>query len=437
MAFNSLFCNEIMKNLVEELQWRGLLFDKMPGIDEHLQKAMITGYIGFDPTAASLTIGNFVQIILLMHLQRCGHKPIAVVGGATGMIGDPSGKASERNLLDLETLKYNEKKVKEQLTKFLDFDCGANSALVVNNYDWMKDFTFLDFLRDVGKHLTVNYMIAKDSVKTRMESGISFTEFSYQLLQGYDFKHLYDTYNCTLQMGGSDQWGNMTAGTELVRRMAGGEAWCITSPLVTKADGTKFGKSESGNVWLDAGMTSPYKFFQFWLNVSDEDAKKFIRIFTFLDRETIESLEAKHIAEPHLRELQKTLAKELTILVHGEQEYNTAVDASNLLFGNGTTDQLKQMDEDLLLNVLDGVPMVEVEKASMIGLNIVDVLSVNTNNIIFPSKGEARKMIEANGVSLNKEKVDLNKNIEESDWLKGRYILAQKGKKNYFLIKGV
>lgn len=437
MAFDSLFCSNIMENLIEELQWRGLLFDKMPGIEDHLQKGMVTGYIGFDPTAASLTIGNFVQIILLMHLQRCGHKPIAVVGGATGMIGDPSGKASERNLLDLETLKYNEQKVKEQLSRFLDFDCGANSAIVVNNYDWMKNFTFLEFLRDVGKHLTVNYMMSKDSVKTRMETGISFTEFSYQLLQGYDFKHLYDTYNCTLQMGGSDQWGNMTAGTELVRRMSGGEAWCITSPLVTKADGTKFGKSESGNVWLDAHMTSPYKFYQFWLNVSDEDAKKFIRIFTFLSRETIEQLETEHDAAPHTRVLQKTLAKELTVLVHGEQEYNNAIDASNLLFGNGTTEQLKQMDESLLLSVLEGVPTIEVKKSNLHGMNIIDALSVQTENIIFTSKGEAKKMLEGNGVSLNKEKVGLDKSIEESDWLQGKYILAQKGKKNYYLIKGL
>jgi tyrosyl-tRNA synthetase len=420
---------------IEELQWRGLLFDKMPGIDEHLAAEVVTGYIGFDPTAPSLGIGNLVPIMLLVHLQRHGHKPIALVGGSTGMIGDPSGKSAERNLLDLTQLRYNENKVKEQLSKFLDFSSEKNAAVLVNNYDWMKDYTFLDFLRDVGKHLTVNYMIAKDSVKSRMETGISFTEFSYQLLQGYDFYWLYQNMGCTLQLGGSDQWGNMTAGTELVRRMADGEAWCITCPLITKADGTKFGKSEGGNVWLDRTMTSPYKFYQFWLNVTDEDAVRFIKIYTLLSKEEIEGLVEQEKAEPGKRVVQKRLAQEVTTMVHSEKDFQQALDASGLLFGSGTTEQLKEMDEELLLSVLDGVPQVEVSLSELLDKDIVDVLSTNTQNIIFTSKGEARKMIQGNGVSINKTKINLETRLDQTHILNQKYILAQKGKKDYFLLK--
>ncbi len=422
-------------DFIEELKWRGLLFDKMPGIDEQLSSKMVTGYVGFDPTAPSLGIGNLVPIMLLVHFQKAGHKPIALVGGSTGMIGDPSGKSAERNLLSIEQLRINEKKVKEQLQKFLNFDSGSNSAELVNNYDWMKDYTFLDFLRDVGKHLTVNYMMAKDSVKSRLETGISFTEFSYQLLQGYDFYWLYKNMGCTLQLGGSDQWGNMTAGTELVRRMGDGEAWCITCPLVTKADGTKFGKSESGNVWLDRHMTSPYKFYQFWLNVTDIDAENFIKIYTLLSKEEIDSLIAEHHKAPHLRVLQKALAREVTSMVHSVEDYEQAVAASNLLFGNGTTEQLKQMDEELLLSVMEGVMQVEVSKDVALNADIIELLSLQTNNQIFSSKSEARKMIQGGGVAINKTKIDEQKTLVESDLLNNQYILVQKGKKNYILLK--
>ncbi|MSQ78316.1 MAG: tyrosine--tRNA ligase [Flavobacteriaceae bacterium] len=420
---------------IEELQWRGLLHDKMPGVEEHMAAGMVTGYVGFDPTAASLGIGNLVPIMLLVHLQRHGHKPIAVVGGATGMVGDPSGKSSERNLLSIDQLRHNEAGVKMQLEKFLDFSDTQNSAVLVNNFDWMKDYSFLDFLREVGKHLTINYMLAKDSVKNRLDTGMSFTEFSYQLLQGYDFYHLYKNHGCTLQMGGSDQWGNMTSGTELIRRMAAGETWCITNPLVTKSDGSKFGKSESGNVWLDRSMTSPYKFYQFWLNVTDEEAARFIRVYTLLGKEEIEALEAEHILTPHLRILQKRLSQEVTTLVHSSADYQQAIEASNLLFGNGTTEQLKTMNEELLLAVMDGVPQVEVAQDLLLNVDIVDVLSANTGNSIFPSKGEARKMLQGGGVSINKQKIDEAHKLQASDLLNGKYILAQKGKKNYYLIK--
>ncbi len=420
---------------VEELQWRGLLHDKMPGVEEHMAADMVTGYVGFDPTAASLGIGNLVPIMLLVHLQRHGHKPIAVVGGATGMVGDPSGKSAERNLLNIETLRHNEAGVKKQLEKFLDFGVAKNAAVLVNNFDWMKDYSFLDFLREVGKHLTINYMLAKDSVKNRLDTGMSFTEFSYQLLQGYDFYHLYKNHGCTVQMGGSDQWGNMTSGTELIRRMAGGEAWCITNPLVTKSDGSKFGKSESGNVWLDRNMTSPYKFYQFWLNVTDEEAARFIRVYTLLGKEEVEALEAEHIQTPHLRILQKRLAQEVATMVHSANDYEQAVEASSLLFGSGTTEQLKMMDEELLLSVMDGVPQVEVAKDQLLNADIVEVLSENSQNQIFPSKGEARKMLQGGGVSINKQKIDETHKLQASDLLNGKYILAQKGKKNYYLIK--
>ncbi|MBI3233507.1 MAG: tyrosine--tRNA ligase [Bacteroidetes bacterium] len=424
-------------DFIEELKWRGLLFDKMPGVEEQLKSGSVTGYVGFDPTAPSLGIGNLVPIMLLVHLQRAGHKPIALVGGSTGMIGDPSGKSAERNLLSLEQLRINEQKVKAQLSKFLTFDEGKNSAVLVNNYDWMKEFTFLDFLREVGKHLTVSYMMSKDSVKSRLETGISFTEFSYQLLQGYDFYWLYKNKGCTLQLGGSDQWGNMTAGTELVRRMADGEAWCITCPLVTKADGTKFGKSESGNVWLDREMTSPYKFYQFWLNVTDIDAERFIKVYTLLSKEEIEKLISEHATNPGLRILQKALAKEVTCMVHSIDDYEQAIEASNLLFGKGTTEQLVNMSEEMLLNVMEGVSQFELKKENIFGAEIIDVLSNQTNNQLFPSKSEAKKMILGGGVSINKEKITIEKTLTEKDLLKGKYILAQKGKPNYILIKVV
>lgn len=424
-------------DFLEELKWRGLYQDAMPGVEDQLKKGMVSGYVGFDPTAPSLGIGNLVPIMLLVHLQRAGHKPIALVGGSTGMIGDPSGKSAERNLLSLDALQFNVEKVKKQLTQFLNFQEGANKAELVNNYDWMKDYSFLGFLRDVGKHLTVNYMMSKDSVKSRLETGISFTEFSYQLLQGYDFFWLYKNMGVSLQLGGSDQWGNMTAGTELIRRMAEGEAWCITCPLVTKADGSKFGKSESGNVWLDREMTSPYKFYQFWLNVSDEDAERFIKIYTLLDKPTIENLIAEHHAAPHLRLLQKELAREVTTMVHSAADYEQAVAASQLLFGNGTTDQLYNLDETLLLNVMEGVPTAEAAKTALLGTDILDVLTTTTDNLVFPSKGEARKMIQGGGVSVNKTKIDTGKLLEEHDLIKGKYILIQKGKKNYFLIRAI
>lgn len=416
-----------------------MLHDMMPGTEELLAKEQVTAYIGFDPTADSLHIGHLCSVMILRHFQRCGHKPLALIGGATGMIGDPSGKSAERNLLTEETLQRNLAGMKAQLSKFLDFDSDApNRAELVNNYDWMKNFTFLDFAREVGKHITVNYMMAKDSVKKRLNGeardGLSFTEFTYQLLQGYDFLHLYRTENCKVQLGGADQWGNITTGTELIRRVLGSEAeaYAITCPLITKADGTKFGKTESGNVWLDARYTSPYKFYQFWLNVSDEDAKRYIKIFTLLDRETIESLIAEHDAAPHLRVLQRRLAEEVTVMIHSREEYEKAVEASSILFGGSTSDALRRIDERTLLQVFEGVPQFTVAKTSL-GCSFVDLCAELTK--IFPSKGECRKMIQGGGVSLNKERVtDAARTVTADDLIAGKYLVVQKGKKNYYLV---
>ena len=438
MAVFPIFAKTLYKqrmNFVEELRWRGMIHDAMPGTEEQLQKELTTGYIGFDPTADSLHIGNLVPIIILRHLQMHGHKPLALIGGATGMIGDPSGKSAERNLLDEDTLHHNLACQKKQLEKFLDFDCGETSAEIVNNYDWFKDFKFLDFLRDVGKHITVNYMMAKDSVQKRMETGISFTEFSYQLVQGYDYYWLYKNKNCKLQMGASDQWGNIVTGTELIRRKAGGEAFALTCPLVTKADGTKFGKTEEGTVWLDPKRTSPYKFYQFWLNTSDEDAAKYIKIFTFLKEEEINTLTVQHNEAPHLRLLQKTLAKDVTTRVHSEEDYEAAVEASEILFGKGTTESLRKLSENDFLSVFEGVPQFAVNKDKLNdGINIVELLATDTQ--IFPSKGEARKMIIAGGISLNKEKINTPEDkVGTADLINNLYLLVQKGKKNYYLIK--
>ncbi|MBO7202682.1 MAG: tyrosine--tRNA ligase [Paludibacteraceae bacterium] len=426
-------------NFVQELKWRGMLHTMIPGTEELLEKEMVTAYLGIDPTADSLHIGHLCGVMMLKHLQRCGHKPLALIGGATGMIGDPSGKSAERNLLDEETLRHNQECIKKQLTRFLDFNSDApNKAELVNNYDWMKEFSFLDFARTVGKHITVNYMMAKDSVQKRLNGeardGLSFTEFTYQLLQGYDFLHLFNTRNCKLQIGGSDQWGNITTGAELIRRTNGGEVFALTCPLITKADGGKFGKTESGNIWLDAKYTSPYKFFQFWLNVSDEDAKKYIKIFTTLDETEINNLIAEQDANPHLRPIQKRLAKEVTIMVHSEADYNLALEASNILFGNATSETLKKLDENTFLSVFEGVPQFEISKEEINnGIKILDLLSEKTS--IFPSKGEARKMIQANGFSINKDKFTNNDaTIDSSFLLNDKFILAQKGKKNYFLI---
>jgi tyrosyl-tRNA synthetase len=422
-------------NFVEELRWRGMIHDMMPGLEEQLASGMTTGYIGYDPTSDSLHIGNLASIMMLVHFQKAGHKPIALVGGATGMVGDPSGKSEERNLLDEDTIRHNQSAIQKQLEKFLDFDCGANSAEMVNNYDWTKDFSFLHFLRDVGKHITVNYMMAKDSVKKRMESGsgISFTEFSYQLVQGYDFCWLYENKNCRLQMGGSDQWGNIVTGTELIRRKAGGEAYALTCPLITKADGGKFGKTEAGNIWLDAKKTSPYKFYQFWLNTSDEDASEYIKKFTLLTKEEIDGLIAQHNEAPHLRVLQKVLAKEITIRVHSEEDYQSAVEASEILFGKGTTETLQKLSEDTLLAVFEGVPRSGISKGTItIPVSIVDFLSEMTG--IFASKGEARRMLKEGGVQVNKTKVAETTTIDLDSLLSGKYILVQKGKKNYYLV---
>jgi len=425
-------------NFVEELKWRGMLHDMMPGTEEQLAKEMTTAYVGIDPTADSLHIGHLVSIMILKHFQRCGHKPIFLVGGATGMIGDPSGKSLERNLLDEETLHRNQEGIKKQLSRLVDFSSEApNAAEMVNNYDWMKNFTFLEFIRDIGKCITVNYMMAKDSVKKRFNGegdGMSFTEFTYQLVQGTDFLHLYQHKNCKLQMGGSDQWGNITTGTELIRRKTGGEAFGLTCPLIKKADGTKFGKTESGNVWLDPRYTSPYKFYQFWLNVSDEDAERYIKIFTMLDKETIDSLIAAHREAPHLRELQKRLAKEITCMIHSEEEYDKAVEASGILFGNATADALRKIDEQTFLQVFEGVPQFEVPAAVLAeGIGFINLCTEQA--AIFPSKGEARKLIQGGGVSLNKEKVTSTDAVVTSgDLLSGKYLLVQKGKKNYFLI---
>ena len=425
-----------MKNLVEELKWRGLIHDIMPGTEEQLSKEMTTGYVGFDPTADSLHIGSLVPIMLLVHLQRFGHKPIALVGGATGMVGDPSGKSQERNLLDEETLNHNLEACKKQLMQFLDFDASKeNCAIMVNNYDWFKDFSFLDFIRDAGKHITVNYMMAKDSVKSRLETGMSFTEFSYQLVQGYDFYHLNTTLNCKLQMGGSDQWGNIVTGTEFIRRKGGNEAFALTAPLVKKADGGKFGKTESGNVWLDPERTSPYKFYQFWLNVSDEDAKSYIRIFTLLDKETIEGLEKEHNEAPHLRILQKALAKDITIRVHSQEDYDTAVNASEILFKKGqeAVEGLKSMNESIFNDVFDGVPQTEITKEELLGMGIIDLLGNKSG--FLSSNGEARRALKENSISVNKEKVNDDKIIDPTDLIDNKYILLQRGKKNLFIVK--
>jgi len=425
-----------MGEFIEELNWRGMIQDEMPGIADQLKKEMTSGYIGFDPTADSLHIGNMVQIMTLVHFQRCGHKPYALIGGATGMIGDPSGKSEERVLLSEESLNYNLDKVKAQLDKFLDFDSGNNSAVMVNNYDWFKNKGFLEFLRDVGKHLSINYMMAKDSVKSRLETGISFTEFSYQILQGYDFYHLYKEHGVKLQMGGSDQWGNIVTGTELIRRKAGGEAFALTTPLITKADGSKFGKTESGNVWLDPEKTSPYKFYQFWLNCSDEDSTKLIRIFTLLNKEEIESLEKEHFEAPHQRLLQKALAKDITCRVHSKEDYDSAFRASQILFGKSTTDELASIDEKTLLSVFEGVPQTEIQWSVMESTrNVADFLSEDTKNLIFASKGEARRMIQGGGVSINKIKINSIDQKMDFELLQGKYLLVQKGKKNYYLLK--
>lgn len=423
-----------MKNFVEELRWRGMIHDIMPGTEEQFLKQTATAYVGFDPTADSLHIGHLVGIMMLSHLQRSGHRPIVLLGGATGMIGDPSFKSQERKLLTLEEIQHNQACIKKQLSHFMDFETEAeNKALVLNNYDWNSKWSFLDFIRDVGKHITVNYMMAKDCVKKRIETGLSFTEFSYQLLQAYDFKYLYENYGCKLQMGGSDQWGNITCGTELIRRTLSGEAFAMTCPLITKADGTKFGKTEKGNVWLDPEKTSPYAFYQFWLNVSDEDAKKFIRIFTFLTKDEIETLEKEHDEAPNLRLLQKALAKDITTRVHGEEEYNKAVEASEILFGKGTTDTLKRLDSATFLSVFEGVPTFEVSKEEILqGINIIDLLAEKTQ--ILASKGEVRRALKENSLSVNKEKVKEDFVTSSNDLLNEKYILVQKGKKNYFII---
>ena len=418
---------------VEELKWRGMLYDIMPGTEEQLQKELTTAYVGIDPTADSLHIGHLVSIMMLRHFQIAGHKPIPLIGGATGMIGDPSGKTEERSLLSEEVLRKNEKAIQEQLLKFLDFDSPKNKAEVVNNYDWMKDFSFLKFLREIGKKLTINYMISKDSVKNRLETGLSFTEFSYQLIQAYDYLHLYQTKNCKLQMGGSDQWGNITSGTELIRRTTGGEAYAVTCPLITKADGGKFGKTEQGNVWLDPRYTSPYHFYQFWLNSSDVDAERYVKIFTLYPREEIEHLIDEHRKEPHRRKLQEALAKDVTIRVHGKKEYKNAVEASEILFGKGTKDALLNMDENLLLSVLEGVPQFKLSKTSLEQtLPVVEFLSEETG--ILNSKGEARRALKEGSISINKQKVDENYKANNKDLLNSKYVLVQRGKKKYFLV---
>jgi len=423
-------------NFVEELRWRGMLHDIMPGTEELLNKGMASGYIGFDPTADSLHVGHLTQIMTLIHFQRAGHKPYALVGGATGMVGDPSGKSQERNLLSEDVLNYNLQSVQKQLEKFLDFNTGANSAQMVNNYDWFKNFTFLDFIRDVGKHLTVNYMMAKDSVKKRLEgdTGMSFTEFTYQLVQGYDFYYLWKHNNCVLQMGGSDQWGNIVTGTELIRRKDQGEAYALTTQLIKKADGTKFGKTESGAVWLDAARTSPYQFYQFWLNTTDVDAKAYIRIFTLFDREVIEAMETEHDAAPHMRTLQKALAKDITIRVHGEGEYDKAIKSTEFLFGNTGIEFLNELNDDEVIALFSGVPNYTVNAKELAeGINAADLLAAKT--AIFPSKGEAKKMIQGGGVSINRQKINTADDIYTIDNLiNNKFLVAQKGKKNYFLI---
>lgn len=428
----------MIKNFVEELTWRGMIHTLMPGVEAHLMETMRSAYVGFDPTADSLHIGNLVPIMLLAHYQRCGHKPVALVGGATGMIGDPSGKSNERNLLDEKTLRHNQEAIKKQLSHFLDFEADINNAAVlVNNYDWMKNFSFLEFIRDVGKHITVNYMMAKDSVKNRISSesseGMSFTEFTYQLVQGYDFLHLYNDKNCSLQMGGSDQWGNITTGTELIRRVGNGKGYAITCPLITKADGSKFGKSEGGNVWLDANRTSPYKFYQYWLNSADEDAEKYIKIFTFLSQQEINVLVNEHKEAPHLRILQKRLAAEITILVHSKNDLDNAIKASQILFGKSTSNDLKGLNEQTFLDVFDGVPQTQIAITDIEnGLDIIAALAEKGG--FLKSNGEARRALKENSISVNKEKVKENYSITKTDLINNKFVLLQRGKKNYFVL---
>lgn len=427
-----------MKNFIEEVTWRGMLHDVMPGTEEHLMEQMRVAYVGIDPTADSLHIGHLVGVMLLKHFQTAGHKPLALVGGATGMIGDPSGKSNERNLLDEAALQHNQNAIKGQLSKFLDFESdAANAAEMVNNYDWMKEFSFLDFIRDVGKHITVNYMMAKDSVKKRLTGeaadGMSFTEFTYQLVQGYDFLHLYNNKGCTLQMGGSDQWGNITTGTELIRRKEQGKAYALTCPLITKADGTKFGKSEGGNIWLDAERTSPYKFYQYWLNTSDADAEKYIKIFTFLSKEDIENLIKEHSEAPHLRPLQKRLAEEVTVMVHSREDFENAVKASGILFGNASSDDLKSLDAKTFLDVFDGVPQAEISMDDLnAGIDIVEVL--NAKSGFMKSNGEARRALTENSISVNREKVQEGFSLTTTDLINDQFVLLQRGKKNYFIL---
>ncbi len=427
-----------MKNFIEEVTWRGMLHDVMPGTEEHLMEQMRVAYVGIDPTADSLHIGHLVGVMLLKHFQLSGHKPLALVGGATGMIGDPSGKSNERNLLDEATLQHNQDSIKAQLSRFLDFTSDApNAAEMVNNYDWMKSFSFLDFIRDVGKHITVNYMMAKDSVKKRLNGeaadGMSFTEFTYQLVQGYDFLHLYKAKNCTLQMGGSDQWGNITTGTELVRRIEAGKAYALTCPLITKADGTKFGKSEGGNIWLDSDRTSPYKFYQYWLNTSDTDAEKYIKIFTFLSKEEIEKLIEQHYEAPHLRVLQKKLAEEITVMVHSREDLENAIKASGILFGQSTADDLKELDSKTFLDVFDGVPQADIALADLEdGIDIVTIL--NEKSGFMKSNGEARRSLNENAISVNREKVQEGFIVTKKDLINNQFVLLQKGKKNYFVL---
>jgi len=431
----------MIKNFVEELKWRGMIHDVMPGAEEHLLDEMRSAYIGFDPTSDSLHIGNLVPIMLLAHYQRCGHKPVALVGGATGMIGDPSGKSSERNLLNEETLRFNQEGIKNQLAHFLDFDSDAqNAAVLVNNYDWMKGFTFLDFIRDVGKHITVNYMMAKDSVKNRITSesseGMSFTEFTYQLVQGYDFLHLFREMNCTIQMGGSDQWGNITTGTELIRRIGGGKGFAITCPLITKSDGSKFGKSEGGNVWLDANRTSPYKFYQYWLNSSDEDAEKYIKIFTFLKKDEIDGLIKEHNEAPHLRVLQKRLAEVITSMVHSVDDFKNAEKASNILFSKSFKEDIQTLNEETFLDVFEGVSQAEISKAEIEeGLDMIAALSAKTS--FLNSNSEARRALKENSVSVNKEKVKEDYRISNSDLINEKYVVINKGKRNTYIIKAI
>lgn len=420
---------------IEQLRWRGMVHDIMPGTEQLLEKEMVTAYVGVDPTADSMHVGHLVSVMMLKHLQIAGHKPILVVGGATGMIGDPSGKSAERNLLSEEILNHNVESLKTQMRKFLDFSSDKNSAELLNNYDWMKDFSFLHFLRDVGKHLTVSYMMSKDSVQNRLETGLSFTEFSYQLLQGYDFYWLHTNKNCKLQLGGSDQWGNIVTGTELIRRKSGGEAYALTCPLMTKSDGGKFGKTESGAIWLDPTKTSPYSFYQFWLNAADADASKWIKIFTLKSKQEIETLETLHAEAPHLRTLQKALAEDITIRVHSRIDLDNAIEASEILFGKGTTETLQKLDELTFLSVFEGVTQISISKSDLLSCtNVIDFLSIATQNLIFPSKSEARKMIEGGGVSINKIKIDNQSKITDFDFIQQKYLLVQKGKKNYNII---